>query len=118
MLRIEVEPSWLGIASANHSALADSFSALDGDVAGTGGSAVSAAGDPALGHGIAAATQQFGAGIRSLDAEMRGLSAGLAAAARAYIEVDDSHIAGAGSVGVWTKADSVTLFDDFAFGPK
>jgi hypothetical protein len=37
---------------------------------------------------------------------------------KAYIEVDDSHIAGAGSVGVWTKADSVTVFDDFAFGPK
>ena len=35
---------------------------------------------------------------------------------KAYIEVDDSHIAGAGSVGVWTKADSVTLFDDFTFG--
>ncbi len=35
---------------------------------------------------------------------------------KAYIDVDDSHIAGVGSVGVWTKADSVTLFDDFAFG--
>jgi hypothetical protein len=33
------------------------------------------------------------------------------------IEVDDAHIAGAGAVGVWTKADSVTVFDDFAFGP-
>ena len=33
-----------------------------------------------------------------------------------YIEVDDGHIAGAGSIGVWTKADSVTLFDDFSFG--
>ena len=37
---------------------------------------------------------------------------------KAYIEVDDSHIANAGSVGVWTKADSVTLFDDFGFGGK
>ena len=37
---------------------------------------------------------------------------------KAYIEADDSHIAGAGSVGVWTKADSVTLFDDFGFGGK
>lgn len=37
--------------------------------------------------------------------------------ARPYIEVDDSHIAGAGAVGVWTKADSVTLFDDFTAGP-
>ncbi len=34
-----------------------------------------------------------------------------------YIEVEDNHIGGSGSVGVWTKADSVTLFDDFAFGP-
>jgi hypothetical protein len=35
-----------------------------------------------------------------------------------YIEVDDRHIPGAGSIGVWTKADSVTLFDDFAFGGR
>jgi hypothetical protein len=34
-----------------------------------------------------------------------------------YIEVDDAHIAGAGAVGVWTKADSVTVFDDFTAGP-
>ena len=34
-----------------------------------------------------------------------------------YIELDDSHIAGAGAVGVWTKADSVTAFDDFSFQP-
>ena len=32
------------------------------------------------------------------------------------IEFDDSHIAGPGAVGVWTKADSVTAFDDFAYG--
>ena len=32
------------------------------------------------------------------------------------IDVEDAHIAGAGAVGVWTKADSVTLFDDFRFG--
>ena len=32
------------------------------------------------------------------------------------IEVDDARIAGAGAVGVWTKADSVTLFDDFSYG--
>lgn len=35
---------------------------------------------------------------------------------RSHIEIDDAHIAGAGSVGVWTKADSVTAFDDFSFG--
>lgn len=34
-----------------------------------------------------------------------------------YIEMKDSHIAGAGAVGVWTKADSVTLFDDFRCTP-
>lgn len=33
-----------------------------------------------------------------------------------YIELDDNRIAGPGAVGVWTKADSVTVFDDFAFG--
>ena len=35
---------------------------------------------------------------------------------KVYIEVDDDHITGPGRVGVWTKADSVTLFDDFAYG--
>ena len=35
---------------------------------------------------------------------------------KTYIEADDDHIAGPGRVGVWTKADSVTLFDDFAYG--
>jgi hypothetical protein len=35
---------------------------------------------------------------------------------KAYIELDDTHIDGSGSVGVWTKADSVTAFDDFSFG--
>ena len=34
----------------------------------------------------------------------------------ARIDMEDGHIAGAGAVGVWTKADSVTLFDDFRFG--
>jgi hypothetical protein len=33
-----------------------------------------------------------------------------------YIEQQDAHISGAGAVGVWTKADSVTAFDDFAYG--
>lgn len=35
---------------------------------------------------------------------------------KAYIDVRDSHISGAGRVGVWTKADSVTAFDDFSYG--
>jgi len=31
-------------------------------------------------------------------------------------EVEDSTFSDAGKVGVWTKADSVTLFDDFSYG--
>jgi hypothetical protein len=31
---------------------------------------------------------------------------------------EDSTIPDAGKVGVWTKADSVTLFDDFSYGAK
>ena len=33
-----------------------------------------------------------------------------------YIDETDEHITGAGAVGVWTKADSVTLFDAFTYG--
>lgn len=35
-----------------------------------------------------------------------------------YIDVEDAHIAGAGAVGLWTKADSVTSFDDFSYGTR
>src|SRR5438876_4812216 len=34
------------------------------------------------------------------------------------IEWDDNTFKDAGKVGVWTKADSVTLFDDFNYGAK
>jgi hypothetical protein len=34
------------------------------------------------------------------------------------IQATDSSLADAGKVGVWTKADSVTLFDDFSYGGK
>ena len=34
------------------------------------------------------------------------------------IEWDDGTFRDAGKVGVWTKADSVTLFDDFSYGAK
>jgi hypothetical protein len=33
-------------------------------------------------------------------------------------EVEDKTFTDAGAVGVWTKADSVTLFDDFVYGNK
>ena len=35
---------------------------------------------------------------------------------KTYIDLDDEHIGGAGAVGMWTKADSVTAFDDFSYG--
>lgn len=35
---------------------------------------------------------------------------------KAVIEADDTIFSDAGAVGVWTKADSVTLFDDFQYG--
>jgi FtsP/CotA-like multicopper oxidase with cupredoxin domain len=35
---------------------------------------------------------------------------------KTYIDVKDTRIAGPGAVGVWTKADSVTSFDDFSYG--
>ncbi len=35
---------------------------------------------------------------------------------RKVIEAADSRLRGPGMVGVWTKADSVTLFDDFSCG--
>lgn len=35
-----------------------------------------------------------------------------------YIEAGDEHIKSAGAVGVWTKAGSVTLFDNISWGSK
>ena len=37
---------------------------------------------------------------------------------KALFDAEDATIAEAGQVGVWTKADSVTLFDDFGFGSR
>ena len=40
---------------------------------------------------------------------------------RQYMDLEDDHITGSGAVGVWTKADSVTLFDNFSWdgtGPR
>ena len=34
---------------------------------------------------------------------------------KTYIDMENSHIIGVGAVGMWTKADSVTLFDDFTY---
>jgi hypothetical protein len=52
----------------------------------------------------------------TLRVEFAGKRVRVALDGKTYIERDDEHIAGAGRVGVWTKADSVTVFDDFAYG--
>ena len=51
----------------------------------------------------------------TLRAEFEGVRIRVLVDGKAYIELDDSHIAGSGAVGVWTKADSVTAFDDFTY---
>ena len=38
--------------------------------------------------------------------------------AKKALEWDDDTFKDAGKVGVWTKADSVTMFDDFTYGSK
>lgn len=52
----------------------------------------------------------------TLRVAFNGQSIEVALDGKTYIALTDSHIAGAGAVGVWTKADSVTLFDDFCYG--
>jgi len=52
----------------------------------------------------------------TLRAEFSGKRTRVILDGKAYIELEDDHIGGAGAVGVWTKADSVTSFDDFGFG--
>src|SRR5881397_316703 len=52
----------------------------------------------------------------TLRVEFSGKKVRVSLDSKQYIETDDDHIAGSGAVGVWTKADSVTLFDDFSYG--
>ncbi len=52
----------------------------------------------------------------TLRVEFTGTRIKVALDGKTYIEMEDRHIPGSGSVGVWTKADSVTAFDDFSFG--
>jgi hypothetical protein len=52
----------------------------------------------------------------ALRVDFHGTRIGVSLDGRRYIELDDAHIAGPGAVGVWTKADSDTAFDDFAYG--
>jgi hypothetical protein len=52
----------------------------------------------------------------TLRAEFSGTRIRVVFDGQPYIELDDNHIAGPGAVGVWTKADSITAFDDFIYG--
>ena len=52
----------------------------------------------------------------TLRVEFAGKRIKVALNGKTYIEQEDDHISGAGAVGLWTKADSVTSFDDFSFG--
>ncbi len=52
-----------------------------------------------------------------LRVEFRGKRIKVLFDGKSYIELEDNHIEGPGAVGVWTKADSVTAFDDFSYGP-
>jgi hypothetical protein len=52
----------------------------------------------------------------TLKVEFSGKRIKVALDGKTYIELDDSHISGPGAVGVWTKSDSVTAFDDFRYG--
>ena len=51
----------------------------------------------------------------TLRVEFFGTRIRVALNGKVYIDVDDTRIKGPGSVGLWTKADSVTAFDDFSF---
>ena len=53
----------------------------------------------------------------TLRAEFQGKRIRILLNGKLYIEAEDEHIKEAGAVGVWTKADSVTAFDDFSYGP-
>ena len=54
----------------------------------------------------------------TLRVDFSGRRISVALDGKTYIEYEDEHIAGPGAVGMWTKADSVTAFDDFAYGAQ
>ena len=51
-----------------------------------------------------------------LRVDFSGASIKVSLNGKVCIEVNDTRISGSGAVGVWTKADSDTAFDDFSFG--
>ena len=53
-----------------------------------------------------------------LRVEFSGKRISVALNGKKYIEFEDAHISGPGAVGMWTKADSVTAFDDFSYSAE
>lgn len=51
----------------------------------------------------------------TLRVEFTGTRIAVALDGKCCIELDDQHIGGPGALGVWTKADSVTAFDDLMY---
>src|SRR3954471_16250609 len=51
----------------------------------------------------------------TLRVEFAGTKIAVSLDGKRYIDFTDNHIAGTGALGVWTKADSVTAFGDFAY---
>lgn len=65
--------------------------------------------------------RDFGGNVKvgawhTLRVEFKGQKATVLLDGKKAIEIEDDHISGAGRVGLWTKADSVTAFDDFSYG--
>lgn len=54
----------------------------------------------------------------TLAVEFSGSHISVALNGKVYIEMEDAHIRRAGAVGLWTKADSVTAFDDFSYSVR
>ena len=52
----------------------------------------------------------------TLRVEFSGKRIKVALDGKIYIDLEDAHISGTGAVGLWTKADSITSFDDFSYG--
>ena len=55
---------------------------------------------------------------QSLRVEFSGEASKVIFNGKPLFDATDATIKGAGKVGVWTKADSVTLFDDFNYGAQ
>lgn len=68
------------------------------------------------GYGVK--TKVSGGQWHALRVEFRGSRFNVVFDGKPLFEVEDQAFRDAGMVGVWTKADSVTLFDDFRWGAK